>query len=423
MKKNNQNNSNQDENSSNENKLTRIEKYLKSKYDFQYNIVYEDTEFRQRGTEKFSSISERSIAKLRIELTKQGFTGFKGLLDDLLKSDHFCPDFNPFKNYFQSLPPWDGNDYISELLDHVRLEDETQRPWYSLMFRKHLMRTVACSLRILPFNKQCLVLLGKQNDGKTSFLRFLTPKQLKDYYKENPPLDHKDSILALGKYFIINIDELHDLGKADANKVKSLFSQAEIKVRAHYASKDSSQARYASFFGTTNEREFLNDPTGNVRWLVFEVDGFQHDQGGKNGYSQRVNIDNVWAQAYALVLKGEACELSSEEIKKVEEANRSYQRTTSELDYVSKYIIGSERGMPNTYAVTSTDILDAIQAVTKTSNKLSSVQIGRALTHLKIKKHPIRLPYQANPTSRYFVTSNNPDILNYLAAHVDYIAT
>ncbi|WP_247233173.1 virulence-associated E family protein [Telluribacter sp. SYSU D00476] len=411
-------------NQSNGNKVSQISSYLKAKYDFRYNEVTKETEYKPKNLEDYSPIDEMAIADLRLDLSEQGYTAFKGLLDDLLKSSRFPQRFNPFKAYFETLPEWDGkNDFISELTDHVRLEDEGQREWFRLMFRKHLMRTVACALRKLSFNKHCLVFLGKQNDGKTSFIRFLAPVELKDYYKENPPLDHKDSITALGDNLIINLDELNDLNKTDANKIKSLLSQADTKVRRHYAVKDSVQVRYASFFGSTNEREFLNDPTGSVRWIVFEIDGIQHDYGGERGYSKRVSIDNIWAQAYTMVMEGEAFDLTASEVNRVEEINQKYQRSTSEMDYVEKFIKPSEKGVPHTFAVTPTMILDAIHAVTKTTSKLNIVQLGKALVKHKCKKVSIRLIPDSNPVNRYLITSDNPDFLNFLAAHADYITT
>jgi predicted P-loop ATPase len=404
----------------NENKVTRLEGYLKKKYEFRYNEVTKDTEYRQND-DKFQPLDERLTAALRIELHKQGFSGCKGLLDDLLHSPCFAPNFNPFKVYFESLPKWNGNDYIGELTDHVGLKDSSQREWFRKMFRKHLMRTVACALRILPFNKQCFVLLGKQNDGKSYFVRFLCPSALLEYYKENPPLDHKDGVIALSQNLIINLDELSSMDKVEANKIKSLFSQTDTKIRGHYAEKDSLQQRYASFFGTTNEPEFLNDVTGNVRWLIFEIDGIEHDHGGPRGYAKRINIDNVWAQAYSLVEAGEAYELTPDETRELEKANRKYQRSTIEMDMVDRYFSESEKGKPNTFALSASDVLMAIQKVMDVPVRLTHTNIGRALSALKIEKRSIRMPYQ-NPIHRYILTSDNEQILDYLHSLPGYLA-
>jgi predicted P-loop ATPase len=408
---------------SSENKVDRLERFLNERFNFRYNEVTRETEYSIKDKNEFITIDPMAFNDLRLDLERNNFSGSVGILDALLKSNQFPKRFNPFRDYFEGLPKWDGTDYIQLLSSFIDLRDKTKSDWFYTMFKKHLMRTVACSLRMLPFNKHCFVFLGKQNDGKSYLVRYLCPPELKDYYKENPPLDHKDSILALGQNFIISLDELHDMNKADANKVKSLFSQTDTKVREHYAVKDSVQQRYASFFGTTNEREFLNDVTGNVRWLVFEIDGIRHDHGKENGYGQRVSAERVWSQAYHEVLNGASYVLTTDEIREVEKQNRFYQKTSPEMDLISRFFAPSEKGKPQTIPCTATDILDAIQSKGNTTVKLSQVQIGKALTFLGFEKHSIRLQSGENPVNRYLITSSDSEILNYLHSKVGYLAT
>ncbi|MPR32388.1 VapE domain-containing protein [Salmonirosea aquatica] len=363
-----------------------LKRYLKEHYQFRYNEVTKEVEFRsQKAKTVFVPLDEeQALPELRIELAEMGFKSYKTYLSDLVRTKDLCSRYNPFEDYFTTLPPWDGTrDYISQLSGYVVAKDQA---WFDRMLRKHLIRTVACALRRLPFNKHCFVLLGEQHDGKTSFIRYLCPPALVDYYKENPPLDHKDSTLALSQNILINLDELHDLNKADASRVKTLFSQADTKVRGHYAVKDARQSRYASFFGTLNEREFLNDVTGNVRWLVFEISGIRHDSGGKQGYAWNVDINRVWAQAYALLLAGESMELTRSEVEEVEQRNKAYQKATPEIETIAKYLVPAGRDEIGVYFLTSTDILRSLTAATAGTVKLNSVMIGRALTFLGFKR-------------------------------------
>ncbi|MFN3851680.1 MAG: VapE domain-containing protein [Spirosomataceae bacterium] len=406
-----------------ENKVSKLEKYLLDNYNFRYNEVLKETEIKPKRSEiEFIGLDERKLSDIRIELSKVGFNGFKGILDDLLKSSSFAPSFNPFEDYFKNLPKWQENetDHIAKLCSYLNVKEHG---WFIRMFKKHLVRTVACAMRRLDFNKHCVVFQGKQNDGKTSFIRFLAPPKLKGYYKENPPLDHKDSVLALGQNLLINLDELHDLNKADANKVKTLFSQSDTKIRNHYAIKDTLQPRYASFFGTINEREFLNDVTGNVRWLIFEVLGVKHDNGGENGYSKNIDIDLVWSQAYHLLLSGFEYNLTKDEIQEVEKMNRIYQKTTPEIDLISEYFEPSSSKTPYSFALNATAIIQAIQTVTNNQIKLGHVQVGKALTFLGFEKESIRLQSQNNPTHRYIVTSRDLKILDFLSSQYSYLAT
>jgi predicted P-loop ATPase len=275
------------------------------------------------------------------------------------------------------------------------------------MFKAHLLRTVACAVRLIEFNKHCFVLVGKQNDGKTYLIRHLIPDELKPYYKENPPLDHKDSVIALSQNLIINIDELADLNKADANKVKSLFSQADTKIRGHYATKDAMQVRYASFFGTTNETEFLNDATGNVRWIPFTIENINHDRGGKNGYSKNVSIDDVWSQVYALVLSGEYGILRNDELSQMERQNFDYHKTTPEIDLISQLIEPSTSDDLAALAVTNTDLLQALYLYTNKTIRFTPQGLGKALTFLKHVRASARIGSKNSAVKCYYVRTKD----------------
>ena len=106
----------------------------------------------------------------------------------LLKSK-FVPKFDPLKSYLENLPKWDESqpDYIEELANYVKSKDQY---WFNLQFKKMIVRSLACSLNITAFNKQCFTLVGKQNDGKSSFLRFICPCLL---YTSPSPRDQRGS--------------------------------------------------------------------------------------------------------------------------------------------------------------------------------------------------------------------------------------
>jgi predicted P-loop ATPase len=54
----------------------------------------------------------------------------------------------------------------------------------------------------------------------------------------------------------------------------------------------------ASFCGTGNSLQFLSDPTGNRRWLPFEVKSIEPPHDNPLDYS------NIYSQAYALYRQG-----------------------------------------------------------------------------------------------------------------------
>jgi predicted P-loop ATPase len=175
------------------------------------------------------------------------------------------------------------------------------------------------------------------------------------------------------------------------------------------------QQRYASFFGTTNEREFLNDVTGNVRWLVFTINDINHDHGNENGYDKNVDIGGVWSQAYYYVLNGENGTLTNDEVKTVEKQNRSYQRTTPEMDLIEELFEPSDKDDPQAYPVNTTDILSCLNEHTKNTIRLNSHQVTKALSYFGFKKQSARLPYRNSPSYVFFVKTYNPAIHKILS--------
>lgn len=267
-----------------------------------------------------------------------------------------------------------------------------------------LVRSVACAIGEAKFNKQCFVLYGKQNDGKTSFLRFLCPPALRDYYKENIDFENKDGRIALGENFLINLDELSSLSKQDTNKFKAYLTEERVKIRRPYAERETQIRRRASFLGSTNQNEFLTDVTGNVRWLVFETESINHDSGGPNGYSANVDINTVWAQAYALLKSGFRYELTREELIRSEGNNRQHQRTTAEIDLINHYFQPSEKGVAKAEFLTATEITRRLNILTEGKVRLNDNNVGKALTLLGYQQVSARRIAGMFPVKGYWVT-------------------
>ena len=147
---------------------------------------------------------------------------------------------------------------------------------------------------------------------------------------ENISFD-KDSLIALIENFIINLDELATFTRVEINALKSILSKSFIKERHPFERKAKKLSRRASFIGSTNMTEFLSDPTGNVRWIPFEISGIDWN------YSKEVNIDDVWAQAYALYRSGFQCDITADEVKENEEENRQFTMVSFEMELLMKY--------------------------------------------------------------------------------------
>jgi len=344
--------------------------YLSKNYQFRYNAISLDIEVSKKEANKWISLNENSLF---VEMNEKGIRMPMNNLISLLKSG-YVPHYNPLKEYFQNLPIWDGKtDHIQRLAEHIQAIDKKQ---FAYHFKKWMVRTVKCALVEDYFNKQAFVLVHSgQNSGKSTFCRFLCPPALSRFIAEDISND-KDARILLCKNFLINLDELAVLSKREVNSLKSFFSKTQINERLPYDRKNSILPRVASFIGSTNQDSFLNDETGSVRWLCFNIRGIDWD------YKKNINIDSVWSQAYALSLDSAFnCEMTIEDIDTNEERNKKFQIISTEQEIISRYVSQSDNVRGE--FVTASDLMIYFSPL---GIKLNNIQIGKALTSLGFEK-------------------------------------
>lgn len=352
----------------NQNKFNLAEQYLSAKYEFRVNIVALTIEYKEYGENIFKEVNENSLFR---ELQNVNICLSLTNLISLLRSD-FVLKFDPLIDYFENLPQWDGEDHIYQLSTYVKTKDQ---PAWENHLKKHLVRTVKCALNPYYFNKQALILVDpRQNSGKTTFCRFLCPLSLKDYLAEDINTD-KDSRVLLAKNILINLDELALLSKKDINSLKSFMSKDQINERLPYDRKNTILSRRASFIGSTNSLEFLNDETGSVRWLCFEINSIDWI------YKEDININKVWAQAYYLYETDYVADLSKEEILASEERNKSFHVLTVERQLITELFDFDYLNNPENFRTSSQILRDIL----KFSNgvNVNHIMVGKALTALR----------------------------------------
>ena len=318
------------------------------------------------------------------DLYTSGFNKFNQILPVIISNK--VEKYDPIKQYFESQPKWNNSqpDYIQKLSEFVIIED---KKWWEMMFKKHLVRMVAQGLLKIPFNKQCLTLVGKQNDGKTSFLEFLVPPTLSKYYKKGFDFGgNKDGKISLCQNFIINLDELASFEKRELNNdFKTILTESVVKFRPLFGKSEITHYRRANFVASTNQYQFLTDETGNVRWLPFVVKDINHDNGNSKGYQANVDINLVWSQAYSLLMSGSFdFNMSKSDIEMQEKINQRFMRLSTEMEVIQKYFVPSHEGEPNNDFLTATDMMERLTSLCPL--RLNRIQIGKALKILQFQE-------------------------------------
>ena len=357
------------------NKFQLAKDYLEDKFDIRNNIVSNEFEYRDKGKGEYKPMNENTIyIKMQLDGVSLGLNN----LVALLKSE-LVAHYNPFWDYFINLPEWDEKtDFIVDLAQYVKVQMK-ERERFDNHFKKWIVRSVKCALEDDYFNKQAFILVhDKQNSGKSTFCRFLCPPKLRNYIAENLSID-KDSRILLTTNFLINLDELSTLSKVEINSLKSLFSKDKINDRLPYDRKNSIIPRRASFIGSTNQMEFLNDESGSVRWLCFIIEEIDWS------YKDEVNIDLVYSQAFHLMNSDFIYNLTPEEIKENEEFNKQFQIITPERELIQKYMEPGTKQNHDRF-MTATDILVYIKEFAPLVNNLNKNNVGKSLKFLGFNK-------------------------------------
>jgi hypothetical protein len=365
---------------------TEMVGYIQKHHDFRLDEVGNELETKIKSAKAWQVLNENNLLH---ELRAAGHKISDTVLMSLLGSD-FVPKFDPFLTYFKALPAHDPakGSPIDRMAAFVTLKDEERdRDWFNRMYRKMLVRVAAAATCRIQFNKQCFVLKSDQNDGKSTWIRHHCPPALAKYRADwtRDEVSDKDGRFALAQNFMINLDELATFGKSNIEQTKALMSLDSIKDRPPYGKRPIRFPRRASFFGSTNKDEFLTDESGSVRWLVFEIAGIQHDNGGPNGYGEKVDINDVWAEAWYLLNQGEIEPMMSrEDVVKSEARNKVFQVPTPEMELVGQHLKKTNSEEEKAEFLTVTEITNHLAGLTFL--KLNKNFVGAALKHMGWEK-------------------------------------
>lgn len=296
-------------------------------YKFRYNIITGNVEFSIQPNNLFKSIDDYELNSLINELWDEGLPILTGDLMVLLKSK-YSEIYDPIKQYYETLKPWDGQtDYLGQLANTVTT---TNPEFWEKYFKKWLVATVASAINDEIVNHTMLIFTGQQGIGKTTWLNRLLSKELAPYiYTGNFQLGNKDTEIYLAQSMLVILDEFQVYGKRSQDKLKELITRPHIRVRRPYERFAENFTRRASFCASTNDEEFLTDFTGNRRFLCFQVLSID--------YISPIDIDQVHAQAYALVKNGFEYWLNEEEAKEVSQINERFTNVSLEEELLIKY--------------------------------------------------------------------------------------
>ena len=364
-----------------------IEAYLSSYYEFRYNTVLERTEYRNKDDAHFSKVGRYEINTLRRELDNDvGIITSSDNLYSIIESS-FSPRINPIQEYFKGLPLVDVSSSspfslkaIPDLASCVVVRNSNK--WLPYL-TKWLVAVVANAMDDRECrNHTCLVLTGEQGKFKTTFLDLLCPPALHGYsYTGKIYPQEKDTLTYIGQNLIVNIDDqLKALNKRDENELKNLITCPMVKYRMPYDKYVEEHPHLASFVASVNGNDFLTDPTGSRRFLPFEVLSIDIEK------AKRISMDNVYAEAKALLKSGFRYWFDDEEIAELYRESEDFQVQTAEMELLLRCFEKPAED-ENYSLMTTTEILTYLGIYTH--QPLVAKRMGEALKkaeYIKVSK-------------------------------------
>lgn len=193
----------------------------------------------------------------------------------------------------------------------------TEHPLHNTYLRKTLIAAVARAYQPGCKVDTACILQGRQGAMKSSFFKVMASKEWFD--DSLGSTSDKDERLKLHLVWFVEWAELETVFKRkDVATVKAFLSSSRDLVRPPYGRDHKELDRPSIIVGTTNEVEFLTDPTGSRRYWVIpvrkkiDIAQLQHER------------DAIWGAAVAAYRAGESWWLSDDDQVLSEDLNQEY---------------------------------------------------------------------------------------------------
>lgn len=278
--------------------------------------------------------SDEDDAGLRIYVDQ--VLGFRSrdIVDDAFRDHVARHGYNPVTDYLNSLE-WDGTPRLDTLfIDYLGAADT---PYTRAVTRKAFTAAVARAMEPGVKYDFMLIPTGTQGLGKSTLLRKMGQKWFSDSLKT---FEGKEASELLQGVWIVEIGELEALNKSELGRVKQFLSQCEDIYRAAYGRVVEWHKRRCVFFGTSNNREYLRDRTGNRRF--WPVDTLVTKPAKSVFTDLDAEVDQLWAEAVVCWRLGEPLYLTDEAAKTADaEAEEHREHSGREgviADYVNKNV-------------------------------------------------------------------------------------
>ena len=334
--------------------------------------------------------------RLRIILERQSFkpVGRELIRDavDLVAKDN---EFDTAIHWLSGLPDWDGIPRVGQFLaDYFGVDDcEYTSAVSSYMWTAMAGRVLSPGIKA----DMAPILIGEQGAKKSSSIEALVPSH--EFFTEMDIDERResDNSRKMRGVLVAELAELKGLRNREAEYVKAFISRTHEEWVPKFREFATKFPRRLIFIGTTNEFQFLNDDTGNRRFLPV-VTKMADIKGIKD------NRDQLWAEARDLFLASGIAYQEAERLAKFVHAQHMLHEPWTDdirkwLDTEEDFgITPRQREMLTTGEV----MREALRLDVTKKDRWAEMRVGKALVELGYQRAKRRI--EGKPTWVYVPT-------------------
>lgn len=305
----------------------------------QYNtFTYEidvTKSIKLNGRTLSGTIDDLIIREIRAYIaTKYKMDYKKGDIADILEVVAGEHSYNPLKDYLESCESEykelvNQRDSFDILRHYLNIkDDEYNRIIMDLFFRGAVAKVFDPTVKF----DFVLDLTGRQGVGKTQFFEGLFTHK---YFTTVETFTDKDDKARMVRNWCVFDDEMVASKKASFSELKKFITETKLEFRPPYASSDRRLPKSFIIVRATNDHDYLNDLTGERRFLVAEVHKDTAYRGRKWTEKDRRHFWGAMVMAWRA---NQVLNLTDEQEKLVNEVRSRYKFVDETLEDVERYL-------------------------------------------------------------------------------------
>lgn len=283
-----------------------------------------------------SGVADDSVLKeIRLYIAKKYKVDFKKSdISDTLEVEARTQGYNPLKNFLLECEReynscGDPPAPFEILRNYLNVEDNKyNRIIFDLFFRGAVAKVFDPSVKF----DFVLDLTGKQGVGKTQFFEGLFTDQ---YFTTVETFTDKDDKARMVRNWCVFDDEMVATKKTSFQALKRFITDRKIEYRPPYGSTDRRLLKNFVIVRATNQPDFLNDLTGERRFLVAEV---YKDSSYKGRNWTENDRRRFWGGMVKAWRDNKDLTLSDEQEALVNATRAKYKAIDEELEDLERYL-------------------------------------------------------------------------------------